>query len=181
MPNYCNFTAMIKGPEANVNKMIEIFQRTDYKDGPHMYRIFEASHDEADNDTYDDGELSAMIDGYCAWSVADCMMPGIGYFEEEKMSPNEYSLVEASHDLKLQVEIYSEEPGNGFQEHYYVKNGEVLIDEVAKDFQSVFTDDYDSVEEFNDQTQLNISKEQFESEDFIEAGGFEEWSFDAIQ
>ena len=69
------------------------------------------------------------------------------------------TLFQAADELKLNIEVYSTEPGCQFAEHYKYENGECIDDE-CEPYQ----------EEWNE-----------DSDEYIEEGGFGEWSFDLKQ
>ena len=124
MPNYCSYDMHVKGAPGDVDAFIALM--TDYDAPKHFYRVFDATeYDRADNG---DGTVTAMICGDCAWSVASCMTTD---------SPMTYcsshedgtSLMEQSADKHLDIEVYSEEPGMCFAEHYLYRDGEEIVNE----------------------------------------------------
>lgn len=179
MPNFANYQAQIKGAKENVLKVFDAFKQEKYEDGPHMYRIFEANADDEPVQV-DDGEFILGISGYCAWSIHSCMFPDSLYFTKGT-SPNAVDILTLSEQHQVQVEMYSEEPGVGFQEHYYINRGELVIDDIAEDYTSVYMDAYESVDEIFEDLGVRISEEQFKNEEFVDIGGFENWNFDAIK
>ena len=60
------------------------------------------------------------LQGLCDWNIAKSML-------SEK--PDYLNLVRASEEGKFSVEVFSEEDGQSFQEHFHVVCGEVLSDE----------------------------------------------------
>lgn len=175
MPNYCNFSMRVKGKKANVKEFYQILEADyDYQrepimniDGPqrHFSRIFninfagyknEAIYD-CSEDT-DDVEIDLV--GDCAWSVYSCMCKGNHTYynslkEEYKEKCLATNLEEETRLLYLKVEIYSEEPGVGFQEHMIYDNGKCLVNDCVD-----YYEDYDE-----------------ESDEYTPVGGFEEWTF----
>lgn len=71
--------------------------------------------------------------GSCPYSIKYAMREGEPYGFE--------SLEDISKRLGLVVEVFSTEPGNGFQEHFLVNQGEVLIDECVDDYKEYFVED----------------------------------------
>lgn len=179
MPNYADYEVQIKGTKENVLKMRDIFKQENYEDGPHMYRIFDA-FTSGDPVKVDDGEYVLNIGGYCAWSLHVCMFPDSLYFTKGT-SPNAVDILTLSKQHDVQVEMYSAESGQGFQEHYYINKGELVIDDIAEDYISLYTDDYESVDEVFETFGVRISEEEFKNEEFVDVGGFENWNFDAIK
>lgn len=113
--------------------------------GPrHMFRVFEAYVNRIK-----DEPNASYLSGYCAWSVYSCMFgtPHTYYddFITEKHG-NKYigfigtTLPDESRRLNLKIEVYSEEPGCGFMEHYLIDNGEILIEDCV-DYQEVLDEE----------------------------------------
>lgn len=101
--------------------------------GPrHMFRVFEAYVDRSV-----DEPNASYISGYCAWSVYSCMFKGdyTYYNDFLKDYGNRYigfmgtTLPDESRRLNLKVEVYSEESGCAFMEHFLIDNGEILIED----------------------------------------------------
>lgn len=133
----------------------------------HLFRIFEADYEgkwdrsvdgafpvksvEESIDEYGEGN-SLLISGSCAWSVYSCMFEGdYTYYndwnKEERAKYSEFkgtTIQKVSEELKLTIEIFSEEPGCSFMEHYVIHEGEVLIsDEIEyKEEYDEILDDY---------------------------------------
>lgn len=142
MPNYCNYELLAKGSKENLLKLKEVFQSNyNYKkqdDGAfiendcnwkHLFRVFEAESIEND---LDEGEIN--IYGYCAWSVYCCMCEGEYTYYSDTI--DEYgdafkgtTLQELSRELNLDIEIFSDESGCGFMEHYAYRKGECIHNE----------------------------------------------------
>lgn len=145
MPNYCNFNMKIKGRMNDCEIFIK--RMTDYNKPLHLWRIFEASvyNKEGNFDEY-----SVEISGYCAWSIESCCRAS-GYSEG-------VDLLEANtKELNLKLEVYSEEPGMCFQEHYIYDNGECLADECVRWEESWYDEEEDIEHE--------------------SVGGFENWNW----
>lgn len=113
--------------------------------GPrHMFRVFEAYVNRSKD------ELNASyISGYCAWSVYSCMFGTRHTYYDDFITEkygNKYigfmgtTLPDESRRLNLKIEVYSEEPGCGFMEHYLIDNGEILIEDCV-DYQEVLDEE----------------------------------------
>ena len=152
MPNWCGFSMMVQGHYDAVKEVQEIILKnheTNYLAGhkgegeycynsvlrydpkrKHMFRIFE-SRTPADFPEVDDNLIATQfIDGDCAWSVYCCMLPGEGSYYSDLGQLLYYgtNLVELSKDLGVRIEVFSEEPGMCFQEHYLIENGKLVLD-----------------------------------------------------
>lgn len=152
MPNYCSYEMKVNGKKESQEKLLEImkadydYNTMEFSADKHLFRIFEASLCEFSED--DD----FFISGYCAWSVYSCMMEGEhSYYNSLKERfPNEFrgtTLVELSKELDLEIEVFSEEPGCGFMEHYIIKNGELIVNK-CHEYEEVYdekTEEYTSI------------------------------------
>ena len=136
MPNYCDYEMKIKGSKEAIARVLECLN-ADYNYGEgkpshkHFFRVFDATKD-GNARKNADGTYSQLIYGYCAWSVSSCMLDGgFSYYQSVKKDHPEIfmgtTLVEQSEDCE--IEVFSEEPGMGFSEHYIFKNGECLCDD----------------------------------------------------
>ena len=179
MPNICGYSMSITGKESQVNELIQIMQN-DYDGTPneplHLWRVFSA--EEVSREVKDD-LVTVLISGDCAWSVGTCMFEG-GYQAQFNANNerNGTTLEKETKRLGLAVEIYSEECGCAFMEHYIVASGNIIEDECVEWLQCCM-DGFENVEEFNEFTGLNWTKEQFEKydEEYYEVGGMD-WDFE---
>ena len=138
MANYCDYRLAVAGRRANVDEFVRVMQNN--YDKEHMFRVFEA----APYDAYDYGMYRKIyVEGYCAWSVYCCMLPGpYSYYNqwlEEKDNTKWYNkennnlgkgttLLELSQRLSLVIEVYSTEPGMCFCELYKIVHGKLVTD-----------------------------------------------------
>lgn len=178
MPNYCDYLMRVKGRRNNVDAFVTIMQ-ADYNEVPkHFWRVFEA--DVCDEHT-ENGIKTVDIGGCCAWSVHSCMRDGVGTYntdyETGENASHGTTLEEQSKLLNLEIEVYSSEPGMGFQEHYLYKNGEELIDECI-DYLELF---FETEEEFNEEKEEGCCSDytwnDVDEDGYIRAGGYSEWKF----
>ena len=187
MPNYCNYSMKVNGTKANVDEFIKIIQ-TDYNfddNGKcnvdrHFWRVFEA---DVTDEIIEDDFKSVIITGYCAWSVYSCMFDGPNTYQSHHPNPEDggTTLPLESARLQLDIELFSEEPGCEFMEHYLIRNGEVEIDDCVE-FSEYCTDDYETVEEMNDDLETDITQEEFNyanenCDGYVRRGGLE-WDFE---
>lgn len=140
MPNICTAVVYARGRKDSIDEFIKILQ-SDYEYGcnkmdvpyishvPHFFRVFEAH-------VFDRRQLYGLVDFCaisieCAWSVFCCMFPGpFTYYDDfvKREMPKYYSnIILESKRLQLDVEIYSREPGVGFQEQYRLISGILAI------------------------------------------------------
>lgn len=179
MPNYCNFWMKACGEKKDCLKLLEIMQR-DYNctadDQPHLWRVFEAeSTKETDN--------SIEISGYCAWSVETCMFDGDGTYQSGDTTGKGTTIDKISKELNLDIEIFSEESGMEFAEHYIIIDGRITVAEETK-FSEFCLEDYETPEEANEDLGLSgadrITAEEWEKgkeEGYIRRGGYSDTPF----
>ena len=182
MANICSFSMLVNGTHDNIEK----FYNAMSQDGDiYMGRGAEAEIKYDDN--YDDeGNDRAFIDGWCKWSVQSALhdnaismrtKPEMWAFHNTDPSKLEFiTFIEASEKWNLEVEVYSEEPGCEFQEHYIVRNGIMELDECVE-WHEYWIDDYETKEEAEEEIGIFITDEEWE-EGFVQRGGFGEWVFE---
>lgn len=169
----------ITGKQDKVEELIQIM-RNDYNCTPddplHLWRVFSAY--ENMRMSYDDTEdiITVTVGGDCAWSVASCMLEG-GY-NNSNNNCNGTTLERETQRLGLVVEVYSEECGNAFMEHYIIASGEFVANECVE-WSEYFMEDFEDVNDFNETTGQNWTQKQFEEydEEYFEIGGMD-WDFD---
>lgn len=184
MPNYCNYSMYVKGKKEKVEEFIKVIQADyDYnimKFGydRHLFRVFEAECDGAEE--LGDDEWAAIINGYCAWSVASCMFED-GYYKDCKERFKENfrgtTLIKESENLNLEIEVFSEEGGCCFQEHYRIRYGVLELDE-CEDWYEYDLDEFEYKEEAEKELGIEITDEEWEEGGYISRGGFGNWDFE---
>ena len=185
MPNYCNYSMKVVGTKQNIQEFIKVIQADyNYYDmtfsyDRHMFRVFEAEHDEIEERA--DGRFETVINGYCAWSVASCMFAAGYYRDSQKSHPDNFkgtTLDIESKNLNLDIEVYSEEPGCCFQEHYIIINGDIVCDECV-DWYEYWVEEYESKEDAQEELEIEITDEEWDTCDgCIRRGGFDDWCFE---
>jgi len=187
MPNYCNYSMCVVGEKENIEEFIKVIQ-ADYNYGTmefshdrHMFRVFEADCSEIEECV--DGRFRTIINGCCAWSVSSCMFEG-GYYNTLKADyPDNFrgtTLDRESKKLKLSIEVYSEEGGCCFQEHYVIIDGNIVCDECV-DWSEIWVEDYETKEEAEKDLEMEITDEEWAiglEECYFTRGGFESWDFE---
>ena len=186
MPNYCGYQMKVKGKPENVDEFVKVIQADysfDDKDncicdvGRHFWRVFYA-------DIYDeeivDGVKSVYISGSCAWSVYSCMMDGPHTYNEQYPKHCGTTLAIESKQLELEIEVFSEEPGVGFMEHFVIIKGDIVTD-ACIEYCEYDTEEFDTVKEMNETLGTKFTKRQFayarEKDDgYIRVGGIP-WDF----
>lgn len=174
MPNYCSYYMKVKGEKESCFKVLEILQRNynvTSEDEPHLWRVFDAGLCEEEEDFI-------TIYGNCAWSVYSCMFDGPHTYQSTDTTGKGTTITEISKELKVDIEITSEEPGLEFSEHYVIKHGNLVLEEEDK-FQEFYVGEYTSLEEANKDLGSNITQEEWDnSEDgYIQRGGMDTYEF----
>ena len=177
MANICSFSMHVKGNKDD----IQSFYNAMCQNGKfYMGRGADAEI------TID--EDSAFIDGWCKWSIQSALIdnaismranPSMWYFGDGfDASQIEFiTLDEACKKWNLDMEVYSEESGCGFQEHFMFVNGELVIDECVE-WNEYYIGDFDTKEEAEEELEVKITDAEWREHEYITRGGFEEWHFE---
>lgn len=167
MPNYCSYSMRVSGKKDNVN---EFYKRmSDYDKPNHLWRIFDTNIcNENDNG---DGTITIDVCGTCAWSIESCCRAS-GY-------SNGTDLLDVnSRELNLEIEIWSDECGMGFQEHYLYDNGECIIDQCIE-WTEIYYDEYDyaSFEDFKNEYDIPsyVTEDDLDDGCYYHLGGFDNY------
>lgn len=178
MPNYCNYDMKIKGSKNAIKRVIDCL-KADYNYGEgkpshkHFFRVFEVW--EGDLEKNEDGTYTQFVCGYLAWSVSSCMLDGQwSYYESVKKDYPEIfmgtTLAEQSKDCT--IEVFSEEEGMGFSEHYIFNKGVCECDDTCEIRQGGFTK--------NGKPTTRINWDTYEGDTFVinphrEGNGYNEY------
>lgn len=161
MANICNFSMVVKGKRENIEQFMDMMEQ---KGTVWMGRG--ANINSTEMEELENGKCRCQIDGDTKWSVKSSMVlnaasmrgnPDMWCFGEgiDKTKLSFVTLFGACEQLNLAMEVYSEECGNGFQEHYLFDEGKLMIDETV-----------DYTEEYNEET-----------DEYETSGGFV-WDFE---
>lgn len=178
MANLCSFSMNVKGSHENIEKFYNAMSQNGTI---YMGRGADAQIQ------YDDEDSRAFIDGWCKWSIQSALIdnaismrnePDKWYFGEniDKTKLEFITLIEACERWNLTMEVYSEECGCCFQEHYLIRDGIIEINECV-DWNEYFLDDYVTKEEAEAELEITITDDEWK-EKYIERGGFKEWAFE---
>lgn len=177
MANMCSFLMKVRGKKEN----IEQFHKALTQDG----KVWMGRGAESDLQFEDDDV--AFLSGWCKWSVCSALIdnavsmrtePQIWYHEEGKEEKEYITLYEACDRWNLDMEVYSEEGGCCFQEHYVYINGELICEECVEWYEYDI-DEYETKEKAEEELDIEISDDEWNSgESCICRGGFENWDFE---
>lgn len=165
MANICSFEMKVKGKKED----IEQFCKAMTYEG--KIRIGGGAEFQV---SFEDDNV-ADLSGYCNWSIRSALIDRCS----EKIADYEYiNLFEACKKWSLAMEVYSEECGMAFQEHFVCNKGEILCEECV-DWHEYAIYEYKTKEEAERDLEVEITDNEWESgEEYIQRGGFEEWNFD---
>lgn len=178
MANLCSFEMRLRGSHDN----IEHFYNAMIQNGDiWMGRGADAEIEFEDEDC-------ARITGNCKWSIVSALIDNAismrsgskrWYFGAYK--PSEFiTLWEACKKWSVDMEVYSEEGGCCFQEHFMCIDGEIVCEDCVN-WEEYFVDDYETKEEAEEDLEIEITDEEWEeglSEGRFTRGGFENWDFE---
>lgn len=153
MPNYCSYTARIVSKrKQSVERFLAILNYKDYglKDSRGLYLARTFSAECEDGILKEDGLFYADVYGDVAWSIHTCWIGGTASYHNDatnkypdgdpKFSVWNYrdgihysnliiTIPELCKLLKCAIEIWSDEGGIGFQEHYLIdSDGDPVIE-----------------------------------------------------
>ena len=186
MANYCYYSMCVVGSKDSIEEFIKVIQADynydtmNFSYDRHLFRVFEAIDD--DIEKIGPNLYRVTISGNCAWSVASCMFDthSTSYYSSLKSRyPDAFkgtTLPIESERLNLQIEVFSEECGMEFQEHYVIINGDVKVDECI-DYYEYYIEEFATKEEAEKELEMEITDEEWENEDYITRGGFDSWDF----
>ena len=191
MANLCDYEMKIVGRKEDIADFIKVMQcdydyeKNEFSFNRHMGgRVFDAI-EVPEGMNFESGKYSIEIYGDCAWSVQACMTDGdFTYYKdfEDEYGDNSRSttLQLESERLHLDIEVYSNEIGIGFQEHYLIKDGLTKISESA-DLYVYCIEDYETKEEAELDNDITITDEEWSDNDgYIYRGGFENYGVFSI-
>ena len=182
MANLCSFLMKVCGEHDNIEK----FYNAMMQNGTiYMGRGADASID------YDDENGTAQIDGCCKWSVVSALIdnaismrtnPERWYWDNipNKDELEFITLWEACKRWNLIMEVYSEECGCCFQEHFRCDKGDIIYEECI-DWEEYFIDDYETKEEAEEDLEITITDKEWAiglKEGCFSRGGFGSWDFE---
>lgn len=181
MANICSFLMKVRGHKENIIQ----FHKALTQDG----KIWMGRGAEADLEfEYED---FATLTGTCKWSIQSALIDDAvsmrtnsrnWYFGEGLTSANfEFvTLYEACRRWNLIMEVYAEEGGCCFQEHFVCDKGEVLCDDCV-DWEEIWVEDYETKEEAEADLKMTITDKEWATgleEGHFCRGGFDDWYFE---
>lgn len=161
MANICNFSMLVKGKKENIEQFINMMEQKGTVWMGRGANVYSQDMEELEN-----GKCRCQIDGDTKWSVQSSMVDNAismrteperwSFGNTDKTKLTFVTMFEACNQLQLDMEVYSEECGVGFEEHFIFIDGELIIDECV-----------DIVEKYNEETM-----------EYERYGGFGDWDFE---
>lgn len=183
MSNPCFYSMKVKGAKEDIEEFIQVikadynYDTMEFSFDRHLQRVFSAEEEELT--AIDDNTYSVFISGECAWSVVVCMLDD-GYYVDMKARLGDKfrgtTLEIESERLNLDIEVFSEECGCCFQEHYLIEHGCVEIEDCVE-WNEYFLDEYETKEEAEEELEIEITDDEWEEREMITRGGFGDWEF----
>lgn len=165
MANNCLYEMHVMGGKPDVEEFITVLQHKHPE--REFNRVFPEYVNSIDIDDLGGGKCTALICGDCEWAVAGSM---------GSLVDGTTTLIDESRKLNLEIEVYSEEPDIGFQEHLWYKDGKCRADEVEE--LDIYRWEKDmTFEEFKVENHLDITQEQLNESNEYRIGGFGSWDF----
>lgn len=175
MANICSFEMRLRGKRTDIESFYNaLTQQGDIWMGRGACGDLE----------FEDNDYACIV-GYCKWSIVsaliDCAIsmkkdPNGWYFGDHK--PSEFiTLWEACRKWNLDMEVYSEEGGMGFQEHFICSKGNILCEDCVE-WADYYLDDYETKEEAEEELGVEFTDEEWDNRyDQVTRGGFK-WNFE---
>lgn len=171
MANNCYFEMLIKGTKESCEEWVK--RMCSHNEPNHFYRIFTCEVYESEYIDEAKNEYMMEICGDCAWSLESCCRAS-GY-------SNGIDLFAVNtKELNLRMEVFSEETGMCFQEHYIYDRGICKADECVDYHEYWYTEsEYGSFEEYKKIYKIpdEITEEDFDENGICKVGGFDEWEY----
>ena len=130
MANECTFIMKVTGNTKGIKRIVNAATTTydDTLESPeHFWRIFDFYLTSASK--LNDEIYSFDFEGVCAWSVYSCMLDGPLTYQNKNPKNSGITLQQISKEEHLIIEVYSQEPGLCFSEHFLIVFGEIIINE----------------------------------------------------
>lgn len=183
MANICSFSMQVNGKHENIERFYNALTQNG--------KIWIGRGSEADI-RYEDDDERAFIDGWCKWSIhAALVLDAISMRIQQETGKGDWhwgdglqnvekflTIWEACKEFNVNMEVYSEECGCEFQEHYKYENGNVTEECVHYQEICLSYEEEEGLTREGIEAKYNceISDDEWD-EGYKSIGGFE-WDFD---
>ena len=179
MANLCSFLMKVRGHKDDIEKFCKAIQQEG--------NIWMGRGAEVDIEFEDDDLV--CLRGTCKWSIQSALIDNA---ISMRTNPNRWhwgdgvdrehlefiTLYEACERWRLVMEVYSEECGCQFQEHFICDKGDDICHDCVS-WEEYWLDDYETKEEAEEDLDVKFTDEEWENrDDRITRGGFENWDFE---
>ena len=177
MANLCSLLMKVRGNKEDIIQ----FHKALNQEG----KIWMGRGAETDLTLEEDG--AAFMSGTCKWSVISALVDNAismrtepeRWYHPPGEEEHEYiTLFEACKKWNLIMEVYSEECGCEFQEHYICDKGDVICEECVE-WHEYDLYDYETKEEAEADYDTKFTDEEWANKDErVTRGGFDSWDFE---
>lgn len=179
MANICSFQMCVRGNCGDIEKFYDAMCQ---KGNIYMGRGAEAEIEFESEDR-------AFITGWCKWSIQSALIDNA---ESMRSNPDRWwwgddvdpknlefiTLWEACKKWNIDMEVYSEECGCCFQEHYVCVDGDIVCEECVE-WNEYLLEDYETKEDAEADYGTTFTDEEWANKDErVTRGGFENWDFE---
>lgn len=161
MANNCWFDMRITGGEEQIKELVEMLRWEGKFKNAGLGRVYSFDADEIEK-TDIPGVFQVNGSGDCAWSVLTAI---------QNYGGRHPSLESETGRLGLVVEVYSSEPGVGFQEHVLIAKGSVIESECL-DYQEHWVEGVEGLEAYNRENETNFTADMVNDNGDVCFGGF---------
>lgn len=161
MANNCCFDMKITGGEEGIKELVSMLRWEGKFKEAGLGRIYSFEADEIEK-TNIPGVYQTRGAGDCAWSVLTAM---------QNYGGRHPSLESETGRLGLVVEVYSSEPGIGFQEHILIAMGSVIISDCV-DYSEHWVEGPEHLEEYNQEYGTDFTPDMLDENGDVCIGGY---------
>lgn len=161
MANNCCFDMRITGGEEEIKELISMLQWKGKFENAGLGRVYSFDAEEIEK-TDIPGVFQVNGYGDCAWSVLTAI---------QNYNGRHPSLESETGRLGLVVEVYSSEPGIGFQEHVLIAKGSVIESECL-DYQEHWVEGIGGLEAYNKENGTEFTEDMVNCNGDVCIGGY---------
>lgn len=170
MPNYCSFEMKIRGKKEDC---LNFLKKDNCEEENHFWRLFKFDSIEENGD---ENDYEVGIIGSCAWSLEACCRNSHPLDYNNNYGNKKDLFTENTKNFNLVMEVFSNEGGNCFAEHFMYDKGKCLVSEKVDYFEGFWDkDEYPTYDDLKKKYPLAPSEDTLSKTDgwWIE-GGFKD-------
>lgn len=169
----CRYKMLIYGRKTKANLLLTTLKNNDDNPKASSKRMIRPSTAIIHHDSKYDSDMYTHLSGLISGSILNTMLSD---FSDEPNMSHITNLITESKRLSLIIEIYASNDDRGFEEHYVIDNGILVINE-SKNIVRYNMDGFRSVLDVKHMINITISQNDFENESFVSVGGFKNKDF----